>query len=118
MASGGSKAAGSSRERILDAMSGTQATLGLETEPERWLGRYYQFANRLARMGWLREHGVDAWLLHLLFVDDPHGSTSRAEWREAIAELHAELGLEERHLAHVGVAVLPALERSLFANAA
>jgi len=55
---------------------------------------------------------VEAWLVRLLFTDDPHGPTGETEWRRAIEQMHAELGLDEARLDHVGVAVLPALSRS------
>jgi TIR domain len=113
MAGGGSKAEGASRDHILRAMTATQEALGITQDPERWLGRYYQFANRLAHMVWLRSQGVDAWMVHLLFTDDPHGPTSKDQWNAAIMDLHAELGVAEEQLEHVGVAVVPALERSV-----
>jgi len=76
------------------------------------MGRYYQFANRLAHPLWLRRMGVEAWLVHLLFTHDPHRPTGETEWRRAIEQMHAELGLDEARLDHVGVAVLPALSAS------
>jgi hypothetical protein len=113
MAGGGTKAEGASRDHILQAMAATQAAVGMTPDPERWLGRYYQFANRLAHMVWLRSQGVDAWIVHLLFTDDPHGPTSEGQWSAAMSELHAELGVTEEQLEHVGVVVVPALERSV-----
>jgi len=110
MAGGGSKASAPSRDRIAHALSATQQALGLERDPERWLGRYYQFANRIAHLQWLRDQGVEAWLLHLLLTEDPHRPTSEPEWQVAIGQVHAELGLPERHLDHVGTVLLPALE--------
>ncbi len=49
----------------------------------------YQSANRYAHLYWLREvAGVDAWLTHLLFVDDPtYGATSQELWEEKLPEL-------------------------------
>jgi len=115
MAGGGCKAAGESRERIGAAMRTTQEALGMQPDPERWLGRYYQFANRLAYTVWLRSQGVEAWLVHLLFTDDPHGPTDSSTWQGAVDSLHAELGLDEEQLENVGVVMLPALERGLLA---
>jgi len=117
MAGGGCKAAGESRERIGAALRTTQEALGMRPDPERWLGRYYQFANRLAYAVWLRSQGVEAWLVHLLFTDDPHGPTDSSTWQGAVDSLHAELGLDEEQLENVGVVMLPALERGLLAPA-
>ena len=50
--------------------------------------------------------------MHLLFTHDPHRRTSETEWRHAIAQTHAELGLGDARLEGVGVAVLPALSAS------
>jgi len=113
MAGGGSKAGATSRARIARALSATQEVLGMPVDPERWMGRFYQFANRISYLRWLRGHGVDAWLVHLLLTDDPHGPTSESQWRLAIDEVHAELGLSESHLDHVATVLLPALEPTL-----
>jgi hypothetical protein len=37
--------------------------------------------------------GLRAWLVHLLFVDDPHGPTSAEAWSAAIGDADRELGL-------------------------
>lgn len=58
-----------------------------------WTGPLYQNANRLAYVHWLRSRGVRAWLVHLLFTDDPHRPTSRIEWEKAIDEADSRLGL-------------------------
>jgi len=90
----GVKAGPQSREKIEAALARTQEWLGVEPDPARWCGRLYQTANRLAHLYWLNEVvGVRAWLAHLLFVNDPHSSTSVQEWTKAICEADAELGL-------------------------
>jgi hypothetical protein len=92
--SGGCDATPRSRERIEAALARTQAWLGVEVDPARWCGRLYQTANRLAHFYWLREVvGVRAWLVHLLFVGDPHGPTTQPEWKAALEAADAELGL-------------------------
>jgi GrpB-like predicted nucleotidyltransferase (UPF0157 family) len=112
MEGGGAKGQPSSNELISASLRQTQEALALAPDPRRWMGRYYQFANRLAHLLWLRRMGVEASLVHLLFTDDPHGPTGETEWRRAIEQMHAELGLDEARLDHVGVAVLPALSAS------
>jgi hypothetical protein len=82
-----------SKSNIEKALAWTQGTLGIPFELARWLGPLYQNANRLAHVYWLRSRGVRAWLVHLLFTDDPHGPTSAAEWEAALEKADAGLGL-------------------------
>jgi hypothetical protein len=97
-----------SRKLITESLAATQKDLGLPEDPEKWMGRLYQTANRLAHMLWLRDQrGVPAWFVHLLFTDDPHGPTSAEQWHDALKTADQELGLP----AHVGGAahvLLPA----------
>jgi hypothetical protein len=109
---GGCKATEPARSQIADAIASTQRWLGASDDPEGWMGRQYQFANRLAHLYWLRERaGVRASLVHLLFVDDPHGPTSREEWITAMESAYDELGLAGRAIQHVGHVLLDARER-------
>jgi len=106
------RAEGTSRQMIAKALAKTQSALGVTPNPEAWLDGFYQLANRLAHLVWLRERGVEAWLVHLLFVDDPHRPTSEEEWATAMAATHAELGVPDQH-PWVGEVALPALAREL-----
>jgi hypothetical protein len=105
------RAKGRSREQIGAAVATAQEALGAEVDPEPWLASHYQLANRLAHVVWLREQGIAAWLVHLLFVDDPHRPTTREAWTRALAEVRSELGIPDSSIS-VEV-LLPALERSL-----
>jgi hypothetical protein len=109
--SGGTQASAASREHILRAIRWTHDRLGVDADPELWLGPLYQLANRVAHVVWLREHGVEAWLVHLLFADDrtnrPFGED---ELRAAMHDAHRELLLPD--LDYVSDAVLPALAQS------
>lgn len=78
---------------IEKALAWTQGTLGISFDLAGWTGPLYQNANRLAHVYWLRSRGVRAWLVHLLFADDPHGPTSIAEWEAALKKADAGLGL-------------------------
>jgi hypothetical protein len=61
---------------------------------ERGHSSVYQSANRYAHLCWLRKHGIEAWLVHLLFVEDPtFGRTSRADWESALPQIEDDLGL-------------------------
>jgi hypothetical protein len=89
-------------EKITRGLEETQRWLEVDKPLEAWLRPYYQTANRLAALHWLRrELGVDrAWLAYLCFLNDPtHSSpklrSTRKQWDAAFAVAHAHLGLEE-----------------------
>jgi hypothetical protein len=92
------------RERIRRALAATQESLDLAPDPDRWMGRLYQTANRIAYQRWLAEQGVKTWLVWLLFTGDPIGAATKADWEQAVESANAELGLDgvDLHdLAHV-----------------
>jgi hypothetical protein len=60
----------------------------------RWLGPLYQSANRLAHLYFLRDIGnIEAFLLNVYFVDDPHSRTTRQEWNDGIKLVNEQLGI-------------------------
>jgi hypothetical protein len=108
--SGGTKATEPSRSRIVTAIEWTQQQLGLAPDADTWLGPLYQSANRIAHVCWLRAHGVDAWLVHLLFTDDrTHKSASRDEWERGLAEADELLRITNVDVPWLGHSFLPAL---------
>lgn len=107
----GCQATEPSWSRIAESIRRTQRWLGVQEDPERWMGQLYQTANRLAHLYWLREVvGVRAWLTHLLFVGDPHGPTEREEWIVAMESANEELGLSGIAVPHTGHVLLDARE--------
>lgn len=83
------------RKLIDDALTWTQEQLRVTGKSVAdWTGPLYQNANRLAHLSWLRSRGVRAWLVHLLFTEDPHGATTEAEWEAAVHLADTRLGLE------------------------
>jgi hypothetical protein len=120
---GGCKAGEGSRARISRALAETRRWLGLDENPEGWMdplrpdepghSSVYQSANRYAHLYWLRQcEGVEAWLCHLLFVDDPtYGTTSRAEWDAALPAIENDLGLAGTPVPFAGHVFLPGLEQ-------
>jgi hypothetical protein len=101
-----------SRAQIEKSLAWTQNYLKLQdTSVETWCGPLYQSANRLAHLAWLHSLGTQAWLVHLLFLDDPHSPTSAVEWNRALEKANRELGLPETALAGVGHVLLPAADR-------
>ena len=108
---GGCKAKPGSMSRALIERSLDEAQRRLKVEGQTaadWCGPLYQSANRLAHLAWLRSLGVRAWLVHLLFVDDPHGPTSADDWHTALEIADAELGIAGLDLPGAGHVLLPA----------
>ena len=110
--SGSAATAEASIDLIARSLAETRRWLKVENVfAEAWLGELYQSANRLAYLYFLRERlGIPAWLIHLLFVDDPRSPTSEQTWQPALQAVERELGLADRvdGYAHV---YLPGLER-------
>lgn len=103
------KPGSASRTLIEQSLAATQQQLGVaDRTPADWCGPLYQNANRLAHVYWLRSLGVRAWLVHLLFVDDPHGPTSADAWDAALQQADDELGLSGLSVAAAGHVLLPA----------
>lgn len=88
-----------SRSRIEQALAHARRELGVaEDRAGIWIDTYYQYANRLAHLVWLRSQGIEAWLVNLLFVgDSTHGHpTTREQWETAIATVDEAMGLARR----------------------
>ncbi len=95
---------------IKRALDDTKSWLGVYPGTN-WFGPLYQYANRLAHVRFLRERGVDAWLVNLCFVNDVTTTpTTEEAWKSGLARAKRELGLTTT--SHVAVDVLlPALGR-------
>ena len=106
MYAGGCKATPESLEKISASLAATKAWLGVNPALD-WLGRssyrlenrtrngsLYQMANRIAHLYFFREVlGIEAWLVNLCFLDDPHSPTSQASWDSGLSEVKRNLGL-------------------------
>ena len=67
-----------------------------------WTGTFYQYANRIAHLHFLRvDNGARAHLVNIYFLnaDDVGGPTDRAEWNGAIKVVECYLGLGRHRLA-------------------
>lgn len=99
-----SQAGPQSLDRINAAFHAVQADLGIHPAMP-WARVYFQYANRLAFLWWLRQQGVDAKLLFVGFLndDDIGGPTSAETWQAAFAGADYALGLPSRNrlAAHV-----------------
>ena len=64
-----------------------------------WSKVFFQYANRIAHLDFLRRHGVDAHLLFVSFIRDRDmgGPESPAEWEAAFRVADYALGLSKRH---------------------
>jgi hypothetical protein len=102
----------SSLERIRQSLAGARSGLGVTSDAD-WSSPYYQYANRLAHLWFLRKHGVQARLAFVYFVGDVEmrGPKTRAEWRVAIDAAHGFLGLNRTPLnvaeVFIDVAIAP-----------
>jgi hypothetical protein len=116
----GSAASVESRHQIERSVAWVQGRLGVPLDVTRWLdpldpgkpgSALYQTANRLAYAVWLRSRGVEAWLCHLLFVDDRlHHPTSRIAWEDGLEEAERALGIDGLELPFAGHAFLDAID--------
>lgn len=73
-----------------------------------WSSTFYQYANRLAHLYFLRRAKVPAWLVLVNFIGDHDmkGPETAGEWETAYAIANHALGLDEqsplmRHVLHV-----------------
>lgn len=87
-----------SRLHIEAAFRTVQADLGIVPRTQ-WSDLYFQYANRLAFLWWLRNHGVAAELIFVSFLNDTDigGPTSSETWAAVFACADYTLGLPSRH---------------------
>ena len=99
-----SQANETSLEKIRIALAEASAEFGAPPGT-LWHGEFYQLANRLAHLYFLRKHGVPAWLALVNFIDDAdmRGPKNKADWESAYLAANSALGLSQKAplLAHV-----------------
>ena len=93
-----SQASEASRIRIEAAFLRVKSDLGVSSEIA-WTEHYYQFANRIAHLWFLRNLDVDAHLVLIGFVGDDEmgGPREASAWSESCLAAEAVLGLPVRH---------------------
>jgi hypothetical protein len=101
-------AAGEKSARIIGAALLETATAFGVAAQTKWGANFYQLANRLAHLHFLRKHGVPAWLVLVNFTgdDDMCGPLDAAGWDGAYEDAHRALGITRdmpmlRHVMHV-----------------
>jgi hypothetical protein len=84
-----------STKKIEASLAATKRWLGVSDGAD-WKGCLYQAANRFAHLYFFREVlRIDAWLVNVYFMNDPHSRTSQAEWDMAVADVKKVLGISK-----------------------
>ena len=87
----------SAREKIQESLARVKSFVNSKS-PVDWSTSFYQYANRLAHLYWMRElNGHDAYLVNLFFVNDRemNGPQSASEWQAAIQLQEVFLGVRQ-----------------------
>lgn len=99
--SGGTGATSGSLDLIRASLRETQEALGVKSEID-WTGCFYQYANRLSHLWWLRErHSVPAFLVYAYFIGDSTVSDApktEQEWKAALYVMRRSLGVAQHRL--------------------
>jgi hypothetical protein len=97
--SSGCQACPESRVKITNSLRQIKRMIGVP-EAADWTGKFYQYANRLAHLHFLRvQCGVHAWMVFLYFLGDheQNGPVTVTEWENALRGVTQELQLPETH---------------------
>lgn len=99
MCSPGSYAGSASLARISARLDEVASALGASATRAPWTTHFYQLANRIAHLHFLRSAGVDAWLVLVNFLGDREmgGPETREAWEAAYAVAFHVMGLKKRH---------------------
>ena len=97
-----SQARGESAQQKIQQSLRTVKNFVNSKSPADWSASFYQYANRLAHLYWMREtNGHDAYLVNLFFVNDRemNGPQSGAEWQTAVQLQEVFLGVRQTNYA-------------------
>lgn len=99
MCSPGTAARPDSRERINGALVSCAERLDARVSRAPWTDHFYQLANRIAHLHFLREQGVPAYLVLVNFLNDEamKGPTTREAWDAAYQVALHVMGLRKGH---------------------
>jgi hypothetical protein len=94
MCSPGTQASAKSKDRIRGALSETAFAVGAKPRAA-WADVFYQLANRLAHLHFLRSRGVPAWLVLFNFIGDSDmkGPQTSKEWEAAYLIAYHVMGI-------------------------
>jgi hypothetical protein len=90
--------------KIKTALGDTIDAYGFESTPDDWLKGYYQYANRLACLHFLRQNSIPARLVFIYFVGDkwgggkiggkfPNCPKTAGDWDKHLHAMYKHLGL-------------------------
>ena len=99
MCSPGTMAGVVSRARIEDALEVAASQLKARPGRAPWADHFYQLANRLAHLVFLRDRGVPAWLVLVNFIGDEEmkGPSTAEAWHAAYDVAFHVMGLRRSH---------------------
>jgi len=100
LSSQGSGAREESLKQITNSLSETKRSFGVQSDID-WTGQYYQYANRLAHLYFLRIlNSIPALLLFVYFLNDEsvEGPKDKTEWTRAIDGMKTALGVGQNLL--------------------
>lgn len=99
MCSPGTAAGPASRARIEQALDEVALRFGARADRAAWSMHFYQLANRIAHLDFLRWRGVRAWLVLVNFLGDTdvHGPATEEAWDAAYAVAFHVMGLRRAH---------------------
>jgi hypothetical protein len=99
MCSSGTGAGEVSRARITARLEEVATALGARPNRAAWTEFFYQLANRIAHLHFLRRNGAPAWLVLVNFLNDREmgGPTTSEAWRAAYDVAFHVMGLGKRH---------------------
>jgi len=95
----GTGAGSESKAKIMDAFSEVKEYLNINNNID-WSGTFYQYANRIAHLYYLRVlNGINAFLINIYFINDDsvEGPASEQEWHGAIRVIKQYLGIPKRN---------------------
>jgi hypothetical protein len=101
-----------SRGKIAKAFAETKEWLNVEQSSD-WTKPYYQSANRLALLYFFRKRAIEAWLVNVYFLNDPHfknpaSPRTREEWNPPIEDVAKALGFPGKDIPYTGKLFLEA----------
>lgn len=88
-----------SKSKILDSFSELKEYLNINNTID-WSGTFYQYANRIAHLYFLRVlNGINAYLVNIYFINDNSvaGPKSIDEWRGALTIIKHYLGIPKKN---------------------
>lgn len=97
--------------KIKDSFEKTKNWLNTPEDID-WTKEYYQYANRIAHLYFLRKAHIEAWLVNIYFLNDQHFPTrfkTKDGWLNPIKKIKSSLGIAKKYVPYMGEVFLLAL---------